>query len=217
MSGPSTPPRRTLPWQQRRPVSSQRPPNASLTQSPPQPGAPQQGLLSTQPGSPSSSQALEPPPAFGQRTHRHSVSSLSQLYSNSTNSSPLAPPAPIVAARHGRSSSGVKSGAGTFAPQFIKSPEELKTAVRGIAGESSDFSGRRFVWVRDPEQAFIKGEVLEDNDGQLTVRCPDGSVSGSCGRNNVRVLTQCRTGSYTKTMWTKSIRQSLTKPMTWLN
>lgn len=50
-------------------------------------------------------------------------------------------------------------------------------AVGGIQGEGSDFSGRRFVWVRDPEKAFVKGEVVLDEDGTLTVRCDDGAVS----------------------------------------
>lgn len=50
------------------------------------------------------------------------------------------------------------------------------SSSHGIEGESSDFSGRRFVWVKDPEKAFIKGEVLDDEDGMLTVRCDDGSV-----------------------------------------
>jgi len=49
-------------------------------------------------------------------------------------------------------------------------------ADEGIAGESSDFSGRRWVWVKDLEKAFVKSEVLDDQDGMLTVRCEDGSV-----------------------------------------
>ena len=83
----------------------------------------------------------------------------------------------MPAVRHTRSSSHSK---GTFAPQFIKEHNERRDSFsalgKGIAGESSDFSGRRWVWVRDSEKAFVKGEVLEDEDGMLTVRCEDGSV-----------------------------------------
>jgi hypothetical protein len=46
----------------------------------------------------------------------------------------------------------------------------------GIAGESSDFSGRRWVWVKDPVEAFVKAEVLDEQDGMLTVRFEDLSV-----------------------------------------
>jgi myosin protein heavy chain len=82
--------------------------------------------------------------------------------------------------RHVRSNSAVKGIAGTFAPQFIKDSEERwgssSALGREIAAESGDFSGRRWVWVKDPEKAFVKGEVLHEEDGMLTVRCEDGTV-----------------------------------------
>lgn len=69
---------------------------------------------------------------------------------------------------------------GTFAPNFIKATDARRNSAAslgaGIAGENSDFSGRRWVWVRDPEKAFVKGEVVLDDDGMLTVRCDDGTV-----------------------------------------
>lgn len=68
---------------------------------------------------------------------------------------------------------------GTFAPQFIKQ-EGLDNAtdkVRGIEGEN-DFSGKRYVWVRDEEKAFVKSWVVDElNDDMLRVQCEDGSVS----------------------------------------
>ena len=68
--------------------------------------------------------------------------------------------------------------AGTFAPQFIKQ-EGLDGAadrVRGIEGEN-DFSGKRYVWVRDDEKTFVKGWVMDElSDGMLRIQCDDGSV-----------------------------------------
>lgn len=66
----------------------------------------------------------------------------------------------------------------TFAPQFIKT-EKLQRAgdkVGGIEGEN-DFSGKRYVWLRDPKSAFMKGWVVEElGGGRLLVQCNDGSV-----------------------------------------
>jgi myosin heavy chain 9/10/11/14 len=47
----------------------------------------------------------------------------------------------------------------------------------GFDGES-DFSGKRYVWVKDPENTFVKGWVVEELAGdRLLVQCDDGSVS----------------------------------------
>ena len=67
----------------------------------------------------------------------------------------------------------------TFAPQFIKTGELERTGERvgGIEGEN-DFSGKRYVWLRDPQLAFTKGCVVEElSGGRLLVQCEDGSVS----------------------------------------
>lgn len=45
-----------------------------------------------------------------------------------------------------------------------------------VSGEN-DFSGRRYVWLKDPEKAFVKAEVLLDENGWLRVRTKDGNVS----------------------------------------
>ncbi|KAI5362533.1 hypothetical protein Slin14017_G077700 [Septoria linicola] len=67
--------------------------------------------------------------------------------------------------------------AGTFAPQFIKS-DDLDGAVdrvRGIEGEN-DFSGKRYVWMHDPETAFVRGWVVEElPEDMLRVQCDSGS------------------------------------------
>lgn len=69
----------------------------------------------------------------------------------------------------------------TFAPSFIKSDDiKRKTdVVEGIEGEN-DFSGKRYVWLKDPQTAFVKGWVVEDLGGnRILVQCDDGSVSSS--------------------------------------
>jgi len=68
---------------------------------------------------------------------------------------------------------------GTFAPQFIKSDEIQNglDTVRGIEGEN-DFSGKRYVWLKDANAAFVKGWIVEElPDNRLIVQCDDGSVS----------------------------------------
>lgn len=68
---------------------------------------------------------------------------------------------------------------GTFAPQFIKQEdgEARSNSVRNIEGEN-DFSGKRYVWVKDDEKAFVKACVLEElGEDRLRVQCDGGSVS----------------------------------------
>ncbi|OBU01826.1 hypothetical protein VE01_00548 [Pseudogymnoascus verrucosus] len=65
----------------------------------------------------------------------------------------------------------------TFAPSFIKTEEsqERTKAIDGIEGEN-DFSGKRYVWLKDPGTAFIRGWIVEELEGgQILVQCDDGS------------------------------------------
>lgn len=67
--------------------------------------------------------------------------------------------------------------AGTFAPQFIKHDglDGAEERVRGIEGEN-DLSGKRYVWLKDPARAFVRGWVLQElPDHMLKVQCEDGS------------------------------------------
>ncbi|KAL9596273.1 MAG: hypothetical protein Q9219_005903 [cf. Caloplaca sp. 3 TL-2023] len=88
--------------------------------------------------------------------------------------------APEISARHRAGSIRTQSHGqptGTFAPQFIKSEESPRASegCQGIDGEN-DFSGKRYVWLRDPHMAFVKGWVVEEYaDGRLLVQCDDGS------------------------------------------
>ncbi len=47
--------------------------------------------------------------------------------------------------------------------------------VRGIEGEN-DFSGKRYVWLKDANTTFVRGWVVEELAGdRLLVQCDDGS------------------------------------------
>lgn len=107
-------------------------------------------------------------PCFNDPNRNHSFSPL--------NGSNLIP----VQHTRSRSSSNRNSNqtSNTFAPSFIKAAElqEDSNRVGGIEGEN-DFSGKRYVWLRDPQLAFVKGWVIEEfDDGRLLVQCEDGSV-----------------------------------------
>jgi myosin protein heavy chain len=80
-----------------------------------------------------------------------------------------------------RARSNSKSGSpnsSTFAPLFIKSEEKRRDTevVKSIEGEN-DFSGKRYVWLKDAQAAFVKGWIVENLGGdQILVQCDDGSV-----------------------------------------
>jgi myosin heavy chain 9/10/11/14 len=115
------------------------------------------------------------PPTFGdieKKSHTRNSSSLSHFTAVT--------PGLDNRQRSGSLRQNVRSS-GTFAPQFIKS-EELQRAnnsIHNLEGDN-DFSGKRYVWLKDAEKAFVRGEVIEErSDGNLLVRCDDGSVSGT--------------------------------------
>lgn len=98
------------------------------------------------------------------------------------NSASISQASPTTLARtsnHQRSNSlRVDASTGTFAPEFIKSEELRRGAdqIRGLEGDN-DFSGNKYVWLRDPEKAFVRGLVLEESgDGKLLVQSDDGEV-----------------------------------------
>lgn len=68
---------------------------------------------------------------------------------------------------------------GTFAPQFIQADRSGSGSERAgrIEGEN-DFSGKRYVWIKDAQEAFIKAWVIDEpSSTELMVQCEDGSVS----------------------------------------
>ncbi|KAL8732834.1 MAG: hypothetical protein Q9166_002435 [cf. Caloplaca sp. 2 TL-2023] len=103
--------------------------------------------------------------------------------SNHACNSPFSPAAetylaPVSTGRHRTGSIKTHSqSTSTFAPQFIKSdePQRAGEGVGGIEGEN-DFSGKRYVWLRDPTVAFVKGWIVEElGHRRLLVQCDDGN------------------------------------------
>ena len=65
----------------------------------------------------------------------------------------------------------------TFAPRFINNEDmdNSRETPLGIEGEN-DFSGKRYVWLRDSQTAFIRGWIVDELPaGMLKVQCDDGS------------------------------------------
>jgi myosin heavy chain 9/10/11/14 len=110
--------------------------------------------------------------AFGSPT-----SQLDTGHSRNQSFSPSGSLTSIPSHIRGQSAHVRTSSSTTFAPQFIKT-EDLRTGperVNGIEGEN-DFSGKRYVWLRDTEKAFVKGWIAEDlSDDRILVQCDDGS------------------------------------------
>lgn len=97
--------------------------------------------------------------------------------------SPMGAAQPPVRTNSKRLRSGSFRGAhhsqasGTFAPQFIKSDALSKARTPGQIEGENDFSGKRYVWLKDAEKTFVRGSVVECLDGdKLLVLCDDGSV-----------------------------------------
>jgi myosin protein heavy chain len=65
---------------------------------------------------------------------------------------------------------------GTFAPQFISEDGQETPRLGGIVEGENDFSGKRYVWLRDPTTAFVRGWVVEDlPEGRILVQCDNGT------------------------------------------
>ncbi|KAI4109439.1 MAG: hypothetical protein L6R37_000596 [Teloschistes peruensis] len=102
--------------------------------------------------------------------------------SNHAQNSAFSPPGGVSfpatnATRHRAGSVTHSQSTSTFAPNFIKSGqfERAGEAPGAIEGEN-DFSGKRYVWLGDPNVAFVKGWVIEElGNDRLLVQCDDGS------------------------------------------
>ena len=54
--------------------------------------------------------------------------------------------------------------------------QSRRDEISHIEGEN-DFSGKRYVWLRDMEKAFVKGWIVEElAEDRLLVQCDDGDV-----------------------------------------
>jgi hypothetical protein len=70
-----------------------------------------------------------------------------------------------------------KSSTGTFTQRFINTLVNAKdTRSTDSARDLAEFSGKRWVWLKDDQQAFVKGWVTEENGSTLHVRCDNESV-----------------------------------------
>lgn len=82
-------------------------------------------------------------------------------------------------------------------------------AVDGIEGEN-DFSGKRYVWLRDPKTAFVKGWIVEDLGGdRILVQCDDGSVSSNIPSTRVYALGISRKADTTNSNAKSTTRASI--------
>lgn len=162
----------------------------------------------------------------------------SHIRSRSSNSpapssTPLVPLAPLAttveapaAAPRRPSRDTSKHGSfasGTFAPAFIKTEDMRRSpdAVSGIEGEN-DFSGKRYVWLKDPKQAFVKGWITDDLAGnRIRVQCEDGTVSDTRRERafcwNRQILTHGSNEKWTRRASTRSTRPSSTRQTIWPN
>ena len=124
-----------------------------------------------------------------------------------------------VTRQRSNSNRNSNSTSSTFAPTFIKTQElhGKSDEIGGIEGEN-DFSGKRYVWLRDPGLAFVKGWIVDEmEDGRILVQCDDGSVRSSSRRPTAGKLTSRSSERLIGRVSTKSIRQSSTKLTTWRN
>jgi len=87
---------------------------------------------------------------------------LKQTKSNNINSS-----------KHSRTESLSSGSTGTFTPKFINdlAIAQANSNTSDSARDLAEFSGKRWVWVKDEKLAFVKGWVTEDNGDTLQVRC----------------------------------------------
>lgn len=103
-------------------------------------------------------------------------------HTRNQSSTSFGPPLVPAVGQHRHSRSDSRSGtpmSNTFAPSFIKTEDMRKGSdtVRGIEGEN-DFSGKRYVWLKDPQTAFVKGWVVEElGNNKILVQCDDGTVN----------------------------------------
>jgi myosin protein heavy chain len=88
------------------------------------------------------------------------------------------PNANHIVSQHRSNSKTSLPASNTFAPSFIKTEEMRQGSepIKGIEGEN-DFSGKRYVWLKDADVAFVRGWIVEDlSDNRILCQCDDGSV-----------------------------------------
>lgn len=102
-----------------------------------------------------------------------------QSLSSSTPSSPKH--------NHSRTDSLTSSpSTGTFTPKFINNLNASHhSQSTDSARDLAEFSGKRWVWLKDDKLAFVKGWVVEDHGETLLVRCDNESVDRTVNSHEV--------------------------------
>ena len=89
-------------------------------------------------------------------------------------------PGPVIPTRHNHADS-----IGTFTPKFIKTLRSKNQSPADNARDLAEFSGKRWVWLKDDKLAFVKGWVVEDNGTTLQVRCDNESTDRTVNSQDV--------------------------------
>jgi myosin protein heavy chain len=83
--------------------------------------------------------------------------------------SPHASPRGLPASPHNQHARNDSTG--TFTPKFINALSAKDARPTDAARDLAEFSGKRWVWLKDEKLAFVKGWVIEDKGDMLVVRC----------------------------------------------
>ena len=152
-------------------------------------------------------QAQRSPTQASSHSRVESYSSLAGLVSPNNNNS--------ISRYQSNSKSGTPNS-NTFAPAFIKTAEVRHgpDVVKGIEGEN-DFSGKRYVWLKDPTAAFVRGWVVEEGGNRMLVQCDDGSVGALATCSRSLELTPYRNERSMLILLIKSTQPNLTRQMIW--
>jgi myosin protein heavy chain len=150
-----------------------------------------------------------PPTQTSSHNRNQSYSSLAGLASSNSNAT----------SRYRSNSKNGTPTSNTFAPSFIKTDEMRRgpETIKGIEGEN-DFSGKRYVWLKDPQTAFVKGWIVEDlGNNQILVQCDDGSVCLPVPNPHFHANSRRSKERSMRTAWTRSTPRNLTRQTTWQN
>jgi hypothetical protein len=73
----------------------------------------------------------------------------------------------------------------TFTPKFINTLNKHDSRATDSARDLAEFSGKRWVWLKDTKFAFVKGWVTEENESTFQVRCDNESVDRTVDKQDV--------------------------------
>jgi myosin protein heavy chain len=94
-------------------------------------------------------------------------------------------PASLKQTQHSPQHSRSDSTTGTFTPKFINALSAKNSGSTESARDLAEFSGKRWVWLKDDKLAFVKGWVTEDNGDTLQVRCDNEGIDRTVSSQDV--------------------------------